>query len=262
MHFVKKETLMKKLIYLFVLFFSMANAEEIDLSGYEKLLYSKHGEDGIIARIFELIGPKYRYCVDIGANDGITSSNTYLLRLQGWNSALFDRTHEKIAFKLYKELITADNVNEIFEKYNVQPNIDFLSIDNFNEFYIWKNLDETYKPRVVLIKYNATHPPTVDCVAKYRPYYFGDGTNYFGASILALYNLGRLKGYSLVYAESIGMNLFFIRDDVLEEKNLHFKNMNDVEKIYRFPAYANGPNGGYRQDPKARAYLTSSEALK
>lgn len=252
---------MFKSLFVFFIFFSSLAAEEIDLTTYEKFLYSSHGEDGIIARIFELIHPTSRYCVDIGAGDGITGSNTYLLRLQGWNCSLFDRINEILAFKLYKEFITADNVNETFKKYRIPPNLDLLCIDNYNEFYIWNILDEKYRPAVVLIKYNASLLAYEDKVAKYRPFYCGDGTNYFGASIIALYNLGRKKGYSLVYAESIGMNLFFIRDDILKEKDLHFKNMNDPEKIYRFPAYANGPHGGFRQDPKNREYYPSSGLL-
>ncbi len=251
---------MRKL-FLLLLFFSCLFSEEIDLSSYEKFLYSKHGEDGILARIFQLIEPEYKYCVDIGAGDGITWSNTYLLRLQGWNSVLFDRTHERIAAKLYKEFITAENVNAVLRKYNVQTGIDFLSIDHYNEFYIWQKLDPIYRPAVVLIKYNAIHGPDEDKVAKYHPYFCGDGSNYFGASILAMYQLARQKGYSLIYAESIGMSLFFVRDDILEKKKLHFKNANDVKALYRFAAYGNGPNGGYKQDPKNRPYLSSSDVL-
>ncbi len=240
---------------------SWLNAEEIDLTTYEKSLYSFRGEDGVIARIFQLIAPTSRYVVEFSAGDGITGSNTYLLRIQGWNCFLMDRIHEMLEYKLYNEFVTADNVNQLFDKYRVPQYFDLLCIDNYNEFYIWKNLDSKYKPKVVVIKYNGTHLPQEDKVAKYRPYYCGDETNYFGASILAMYNLARLKGYSLIYAESVGVNLFFVRDDVLAECDFHFKNTNDVEKIYRYPAYGKGPNGGHRQDLKNRPYFNSSELL-
>jgi len=240
---------------------SAAGPEE-DLSSYEKSLYSFRGEDGIIARIFQLISPSSHYLVEFSAGDGITGSNTYLLRHQGWKCLLLDRTHEMLDFNLFKEFITAENINQIFSQYSVPRNLDLLCIDSYNEFYIWKNLDSQYKPRVVVIKYNGTHLPNEDKVAKYRPYYCGDETNYFGASILAMYNLGRAKGYSLIYAESVGVNLFFIRDDVLQQSGIHFKNVNDVEKIYRYPAYGKGPNGGHRQDLKNRPYVNSTELLR
>lgn len=252
--------MIKNILVLLTAFTSLFS-NEIDLSSYEKGLYSFRGEDGIIARIFQLIPPISRYVVEFSAGDGISRSNTYLLRLQGWNCLLMDRTHENLEYKLYNEFVTADNINQLFQKYRVPEQFDLLCIDNYNEFYIWKNLDSKYKPRVVVIKYNATHLPDEDKVAKYRPYWCGDDTNYFGASILAMYNLGRKKGYSLIYAENVGVNLFFIRDDCLEASGLQFKNTNDVSKLYKYPAYGKGPNGGYREDTKRRPYKTSQELL-
>jgi hypothetical protein len=253
--------MLKKLLLLFFAATALLHAEEVDLSTYEKSLYSFRGEDGIIARLFQLIQPSSHYVVEFSAGDGITGSNTYLLRLQGWNCLLMDRNHETLEYKLYNEFITADNINQLFEKYRVPQSFDLLSIDNYNEFYVWKNLDSKYKPKIVIIKYNATHLPDEDKVAKYRPYYCGDETNYFGASILAMYNLGRAKGYSLIYAENVGVNLFFVRDDILELANFSFKNTNLVEKLYRYPAYGKGPNGGHRPDTKNRAYTPSLELL-
>ncbi len=133
---------------------------------------------------------------------------------------------------------------------------------DYNDFYVWKAIGKAYSPSVVLIAYNGTHLPQEDKVVKYHPLYVGGGYNYFGASIRALYNLGRSKGYSLVYVESTGTNLFFIRDDILKENCLVFKDMNDVEKLYRNPTYGKGPNGGHEKDPKNRPYLTSEELLK
>ncbi len=255
----------KKILYSFFLFiisiFSV-DAEGIDLNNYELTLYSQNGEDGVIAKIFNEINLRSHFCVEFGAYDGVTGSNTYLLRLQEWQTVLLDRSLEIKEYNLFKEYITAENINELFEKYQVPYNLDFLCIDiDYNDFYVWKALDEKYQPAVVMIEYNATHLPDEDKVVKYHPYFSGGTTNYYGASILAMYNLGRSKGYSLVYAENNGVNLFFIRDDILEEKSLQFKNINDVHAIYRTPKYGIGPNGGHAADPKQRKYLTSIELL-
>jgi hypothetical protein len=239
------------------------NGENIDLSKYEKSLYSQNGEDGLLRKLFELIPPKSKFCVEFGAYDGVLNSNTCLLRKQGWKALLLDRLFEAPEIGLHKAFITADNINELFEKYQVPTDLDLISIDiDFNDFYIWQALDRKYRPQVVLIEYNATHLPHENKVVEYRPYYCGDGTNYYGASILALYQLGRSKGYSLVYADQEGVNLFFVRDDLIDQLHLEFKDLNNVEKLYRTPKYGNGPNGGHRQDLKNRPYFSAENLLK
>lgn len=252
---------MRKMI-LCILLLASVFGEEIDLSLYEKTLYSQNGEDGVLAKIFQVIEPRSRFCVEFGAFDGITGSNTYLLRLQGWKCAQFDRAYEIPKYQVHKEFITAETINRIFEKYAVPYDLDLLSIDiDYNDFYVWQAIDENYRPAVVIIEYNATHLPDEDKVVKYRPYYVGDDTNYYGASILALYRLGRSKGYSLVYAEAHGVNLFFVRDDLLTDQ-AQFKNTNQVDKLYRYPTYGKGPNGGHPDDYKHRPYLSSENLIK
>ena len=122
---------------------------------------------------------------------------------------------------------------------------------------MWNKLDDKFCAKVVVIECNPTHLPSEDKVVRYRPYYCGDGTNYYGASILALYRLGRSKGYSLVYHESSGTNLFFVKDEIIEKYNLQFKNMNQVDELYHPATYNLGPNGGHRPDLKNRPYTTS-----
>jgi hypothetical protein len=46
-----------------------------------------------------------------------------------------------------------------------------------------------------------------------NPNYIWDRSNYFGASLRSLTELGRKKGYSLVGTDSRGVNAFFVRDD-------------------------------------------------
>jgi hypothetical protein len=127
-------------------------------------------------------------------------------------------------------------------------------------FFLWKAIDSSYQPRVVVIEYNASHLPHEDRIVVYNPYARWDGTNYFGGSILAFYNLGIHKGYSLVYADAKGVNLFFIRNDIIEkckDKKIEFFSVNDVNSIYRRPKYNNGPFGGHPQDRLQRIYLDS-----
>lgn len=252
-----------RFLCLFFCLASCAFAEEIDLNLYEVSVYSQYGEDGVIAKIFDVIPPTSRYCVEFGAYDGITGSNTYLLRKQGWKSLLMDRMFEIPEYNLHKEFIMASNIESLFDQYGVPLDVDLISIDiDYNDFYIWQAITHRFQPKVVVIECNPTHGPSEDKVVKYRPFYCGDGTNYYGASVLALYHLGQSKGYSLVYQESSGTNLFFVRDDLLQKHGVAFKNCNNVAMLYRAPTYGSGPNGGHVKDLKQREYRSSLDLIK
>ena len=88
-----------------------------------------------------------------------------------------------------------------------------------------------------------------------------DFSNYYGASLLSLEKLGKKYNYSLIYCNKNGVNCFFIHNDIIKNKNLQIKNIGDISKIYKSAGYGNGPNGGHRQDPYNRKYISFNEAL-
>lgn len=212
----------------------------IDLSLYEKRLISPNGEDGILEEIFSLIGTTNSYYVELGAGSGHYGSKTkYFKEKYCWNGLLLDLVFSEKGINLHKTPITAENVVNLLRQYNIPEKFDLLCINiKGNDFYIWQALAQRYKPRVLVITFNKNFRWDEDKVVKYDAAYRWDGTKYSGASMLALFNLGRILGYSLVYQESNGYNLFFIRDDVLIENKISFKNMNDVMQLYTASAEA------------------------
>ncbi len=228
--------------------------EKTDLSQYEIQIYSQNGEDGVIGAIFKKIELTNRFFVEFGVENGI-EYNTRLLHTQGWRGLLMDRGFSNPEIGLYQETVTAENINSLLEKYNVPLEFDLLSIDiDSNDFYVWMALN--YRPRVVVIEFNGMFGPSEDKVILYDPQASWDCTNYFGASLLALYKLGRKKGYSLVYADQKGVNLFFVRDDVLKQTNAQFKNINQAKKTYR-PLLMR-----HTEDPLKRSYTSSTRIFR
>ncbi|EGG41176.1 hypothetical protein Nlim_1983 [Candidatus Nitrosarchaeum limnium SFB1] len=136
------------------------------------------------------------------------------------------------------ERVTAENIQNLFKKYNVPIVFDLLSIDiDYNDYWVWKSIVD-YSPRVVIIEYNSSILPTESKVVPYDPEAIWDGTNYFGASLLALKNLGSKKGYTLVGCDSNGVNAFFCKSDLL--KNFYIK---DIDELYHPPQYGEIING-------------------
>jgi hypothetical protein len=238
------------------------NNQQIDLSQHERKIFSQNGEDGVIKKIFEVIKTTNKYYVEFGVENANECNTRNLRENCGWTGLLMDGGYENKEIGLYQEFITAENINELFRKYNVPQEFDLLSIDiDYNDFYVWKSLDEIYQPRVVIIEYNASHLPTEDKVVKYDANAVWDSTNYFGASIRALYNLGKLKGYSLIYANNQGVNLFFVKSSILSHIEHSFKDTNNIFLIYNSPKYGSDISGGHRKDDKNREYITSEEIL-
>lgn len=238
------------------------NNQQIDLSQHERKIFSQNGEDGVIKKIFEVIKTTNKYYVEFGVENANECNTRNLRENCGWSGLLMDGGYENKEIGLYQEFITAENINELFKKYKVPQELDLLSIDiDYNDFYIWKSLDEIYQPRVVIIEYNASHLPTEDKVVKYDANAVWDSTNYFGASIRALYNLGKLKGYSLIYANNQGVNLFFVKSSILSQIEPYFKDTNNIFLIYNSPKYGSDISGGHRKDDKNREYITSEEIL-
>lgn len=232
-----------------------------NLGQHEWGIYSQNGEDGVLLsllrhlKIGHFIEQESRFqtgnrqYVEFGTEDG-SECNTRILRERfGWSGLLMDGGNENTEIGLYKEFITADNINTLFGKYSVPiPEFDLLVIDlDFNDFYVWENIDHRkYRPRIVIIEYNGNIPVTeARTVKRADSYVWTDGTSYTGASLAALAKLARRLGYTLVYAESHGVNAFFVRDDVLQnclstlgtvEKN-ELDEMLKIENLFRRANY-------------------------
>lgn len=196
-------------------------------------VYSQNEEDGILDEIFRRIETESRYFVEFGVGDGMENNTVYRL-MRGWRGAWIDANAEQAALiieryarqissgvlKFKQAFITAEDINGLFDELAVPPEFDLLSIDiDGNDYWVWKVL-EKYRPRVVVIEYNAGFGPSAEWVLNYDPHYTWEGTRNFGASLKSLELLGADKGYRLVGCNIKGMNAFFARDDLVREKFL------------------------------------------
>lgn len=90
---------------------------------------------------------------------------------------------------------------------------DVLSMDvDGADYWIWRAM-RAFHPRIVIIEYNASLGGQERLVQPAERSDAFDNTNYGGASIAALRELGDVKGYRLVHTELTGNNAFFVRRD-------------------------------------------------
>ena len=206
------------------------------LKKYESSTYSQNGEDGIIARLFASIGVTNEYFVEFGVGKNAEECNTRLLRERGWTGLWMDICADNGQPDVRQERVTAENINTLFAKYDVPFDFDFLSIDiDGNDYWVRKAMDKQYRPRVIVMEYNAAIPPSQSKSIAYDPEFRWSNTDYFGASLAALERLNRRRGYTLVYCDSRGINAFFLRSDLVAPESKR-----PVEEIYCPPNYAQG----------------------
>jgi hypothetical protein len=239
----------------------------MDLSIYENKVFSQNGEDGITEKLIELIycgDNRNKYYVEFGVQDGMECNTRILRERYHWMGLQMDGGNENESINLRREFITKDNVVELFQIYEVPYNINVLCVDiDYNDFYCLNKILENYLCDILICEYNATHFPHEDKIIIYDETKYWDGTtNYFGASLLSLYKLGKKYNYTLVYCDANGVNCFFIRDDIIREKNINILNAGNINLIYRPGRYGNGPNGGHLSDPHNRQYIGFDEAIE
>lgn len=202
------------------------------LNIFEYQVYSQYGEDGIINEIFSRLQITEGYFVEFGVETGLECNTTNLLInnwiglwIEGCEASfnqitnIFQNEIESNRLKVINKYVTKDNIERLLKESEVPTDFDILSIDiDYNDYHIWDSI-KSFKPKVVVIEYNAVLRPPTEYVVKYNE----DGnhgifTSHFGASLYSLELLAKEKGYSLVGCSFSGVNAFFIRDDFLDNK--------------------------------------------
>ena len=255
--------------YKSIIFQKQKNTREFNINYFEKKIYSQNGEDGILDFIFRTIETTNKFCIEIGVGD-CTECNSRLLLENGWNGLLLDKIHPNglhhkhdvsshtyniqqnyptgnkelevnhfnpptnLLKYLKNEFVTAENIDDILSKYDVPHTPDLLSLDiDYNTYWVWKAIKKIH-PRVVVVEYNSQFLPTESKAVEYFPYAETDYTNYYGASLLAFVKLGCSLGYHLVGCGSDGVNAYFICNDIIDEKKIPRKN---IEELYKPPQF-------------------------
>ena len=198
-----------------------------DINKYEFKKTSQNNEDGIIEFIFQKIGLEKINFVEIGFDFYQNNSLNFLRRV---NKGLYiDGSEDKVIklksilstlypFKnisVINKFIDKDNLNLTIDHFfKKSEEIDFFSIDvDGNDYYLLENLNT--KPKVICIEYNFWFGSDLKCSIPYdKNFKWEIGSPYFGASLNALCELAKKKGYYLVALESNCVNAFFIRSDL------------------------------------------------
>ena len=185
---------------------------------------SQNEEDGIVLTLLRETRSTGRRFVEIGC--GRSGGNSAVLAYEfGWTGLMVDASEEAAAHaratfrtnpkvSVLHAVVTPENINTLLQEHDSTGEIDFLSIDVDSVDYWLLDALEVASPRVLTMEYNALFGPTRAVTVPNRPISDTAPKAYHGASLAALEQLARRKGYRLVVCEDTGVNAFFLRHDL------------------------------------------------
>ena len=201
----------------------------VDVAEVEFSAFSQWGEDGIIDWLVTRMPEIPRTFVEFGVENYRESNTRLLLRLHNWRGLVMDGSAEYVreirsqdvywrhSLTAKTAFIDRDNINRLLEEGGITGSVGLLSVDiDGNDYWVWKSI-EVISPAIVVVEYNAVfgdiHALTIPYQADFQRSRAHHSNLYFGASLPALVELGRRKGYTFIGTTSTGVNAFFIRDD-------------------------------------------------
>ena len=137
-----------------------------DLTPYELSVFSQNGEDGVLDEILRRLGIANGVFVEFGAGTGTEGVCVYLADVAGWegrfieaDAGQFQVLAAKYAMSTrvitHQAAVTPTTVESLFAQLQVPENLEVLSVDiDSHEYWIWQALNR-YRPRVMVIEYNA-----------------------------------------------------------------------------------------------------------
>ncbi len=208
------------------------------LLSHRKTFFSQQGEDGLLTFVLSRIPDKTGWCVEFGAWDGKSESNTYyFISQQNYHGVMIEA--DPLKYNLLRENMKAydticvnafvrsegkNKLDNILSLTPIPKQFDLLSIDvDGDDYHVWQSLDK-YQPKVVIIEINIRDKPGVKRINKPgSPIVQGNtGTSissmwgisgYTGTSISSMTELAINKQYSLL--ANIHCNAIFVKREYL-----------------------------------------------
>lgn len=205
-----------------------------------------------------------RYCLDIGASDGLGQSNTLHLFMQGWKGLLLEaesKPFQRLQSFYHQHLpwaqtlqaqITPDNLLSILAEQDVPAELGFVSldIDSF-DYDVLATLLTSYQPAIICAEINEKIPPPLHFWVPYTPGHIYQRDHFYGMSLSALATLGARFGYQLVHL--CFNNAFLIHERWNRWPVLH------PEQAY--DSYRHGPHPPWNDNMEALLHMSSEQAM-
>lgn len=202
-----------------------------DIKVTEFKVFSQFGDDGIIQYLVNTLKLRHELqnFIEFGVNDYWESNTRFLLINNNWRGLVMDCSKANIDYikhdKIYWmhdltakcEFVNKDNINNIFKREGYLGDVGLLSLDiDGNDYWVWESI-KVIRPIIVILEFNSVFGMKKAVTIPYQPDFYRTDAHfsnlYWGASLKALYELSKRKGYTFLGSNSAGNNSYFIRND-------------------------------------------------
>lgn len=200
----------------------------------EFTVYSQNGEDGILQYLLRTLAIPSHTFVEFGVGNYRQANTRFLAINDHWSGLVMDSDADnvrqihadpifwQINVRAVHAFVTRENINDLLRANGFAGEIGLLSIDiDGNDYWVFEAVTEV-SPAVVVIEYNSRFGPNRAVSIPYDPAFDRWRAHpsglYSGASLRAICNLARRRGYAFVGCNSFGVNAFFVRSDLLNDR--------------------------------------------
>lgn len=244
-------------------------SDEKNLTQFYSQVYSQNGEDGMIAEVFRRIGTTDRFFVEIGVENGLQCNTRFLLET-GWTGVWIegDRTRAAEVSKLFAPFITANRLKILHAFVSAESVNPSSKKRSFRRNSTFSRSTSIRIPRTFGKRSDASSQecPASNITPPFRRPARSkfpmprtarwDGTNWFGAGLKAIEQIGTSKGLHLVGCDYLGVNAFLVAKD---EDMSQFQAPFTAEFHYEPPKYQLTSHTGHRPSPIPRHWAFVDE---
>jgi hypothetical protein len=216
-----RNKLAKKILRLFG--FNLKQVKQIQNFNKESK-FSSLNEEKIIGNLIRNIDIKHKFFVDIGADNGVSWSNTCLLAINGWSGLSVEYNSESFAelaeeyksfpsVNLSRCMVTPENVVSLLSANEVPQELGVLSLDiDSYDYYVLEKILTCYRPSIICVEINERIPPPIKFTLKWEPNIVLPQDYCYGQSISQLYELCKKYDYGIVDLEF--NNAFLVTQEI------------------------------------------------
>jgi hypothetical protein len=196
----------------------------LDTTSFGTGTYSQSYQDELIDIVFDNVNPRNSepFCIEFGFNssnldDGTGANVAHLALDKKWKCLLLDGGFENPAINLYRHFLTPSTICEVFRKYNVPKEPEYISIDvDSTDLWLFDSVLREYRAMLFTVEYNSHFPLSAAITFPNDPNEHFQNDRAYGASLRALNMVAVKHGYSLLWVVPT-LDAFFIRNDLIDD---------------------------------------------